>query len=103
MASSTGKVGEGLRRAERDVREEDVEESRGGRRNVLCRLGNMVDLQGKNGRGMNTFNSLTAMGGRDRPPFNELRARVVSPRIFVRCQRLMARKIAELFGLNRGV
>jgi hypothetical protein len=43
------------------------------------------------------------MGGRDRPPFNELRARVVSPRIFVRCQRLMARKIAELFGLNRGV
>ena len=48
-------------------------------------------------------NSLTAMGGRDRPPFNELRARVVSPQIFVRCQRLMARKIAELFGLNRGV
>ena len=48
-------------------------------------------------------NSLTAMGGRDRPPFNELRARVVSPQIFVRCQRLMARKIAELFSLNRGV
>ena len=43
------------------------------------------------------------MGGRDRPPFNELRAHVVSPRIFVSCQRLMARKIAELFGLNHGV
>jgi hypothetical protein len=28
---------------------------------------------------------------------------VVSPQIFVRSQRLMARKIAELFGLNRGV
>ncbi len=42
------------------------------------------------------------MGGRDRPPFNELCARVVSPRIFVRCQRLMARKIAELFSFNRG-
>ncbi len=43
------------------------------------------------------------MGGRDRPPFNELCARVVSPRMFVRCQRLMARKIAELFSLNHGV
>jgi hypothetical protein len=43
------------------------------------------------------------MDGRDRPLFNELRARVVSPRIFVRYQRLMARKIAVLFGLNRGV
>ena len=43
------------------------------------------------------------MGGHDRPPFNELRARMVSPRIFVRWQRLMARKIAELFSLNRGV
>ncbi len=43
------------------------------------------------------------MCGRDCPPFNELHARVVSPRIFVRCQCLMARKIAELFGLNRGV
>ena len=42
------------------------------------------------------------MGGRDRPPFNELRARVVSTRIFVRCQHLMARKIAELFSFNRG-
>ncbi len=49
------------------------------------------------------LNSLTAMGGRDRPPFNELRARVVSTRIFVRCQRLLARKISELFSLNRGV
>ena len=48
-------------------------------------------------------NSLTAMGGRDRPLFNELRAGVVSLRIFVCCQRLMARKIVELFGLNRGI
>ena len=31
------------------------------------------------------FNSLTPMDGHDRPYFNELRARVVSPRIFVRC------------------
>ena len=49
------------------------------------------------------LNSLTAMGCRDRPSFNELRARVVPPQIFVRCQCLMARKIAELFGLNRGI
>jgi hypothetical protein len=41
------------------------------------------------------------MGAHKRPLFNELCARVVSPRVFVRCQRLMARKIAELFGLNR--
>jgi hypothetical protein len=49
------------------------------------------------------LNSLTAIGGHDRPLIYELRARVVSLRIFVRYQRLMARKIAELFGLNRGV
>jgi hypothetical protein len=49
------------------------------------------------------INSLTAMGGRDRPPFNELRVQVVSPRFFVRSQRLMARKIAELFSMNCGV
>ena len=49
------------------------------------------------------INSLTAIGGHDRPYFYKLRARVVSLRIFVRYQRLMARKIAELFGLNRGV
>ncbi len=49
------------------------------------------------------INSLTAMGSHDCPPFNELRARVISPRFYVRCQRLMTRKIAELFSLNRGV
>jgi hypothetical protein len=49
------------------------------------------------------INSLTAIGGHDRPLIYELRAHVVSLRIFVRYQRLMARKIAELFGLNRGV
>ena len=51
----------------------------------------------------NTLNSLTAIGGHDRQLIYELRARVVSLRICVRYQRLMARKIAELFGLNRGV
>ena len=49
------------------------------------------------------LNSLTAIGGHDRPLIYELRARVVSLQIFVHYQRLMARKIAELFGLNRGV
>ena len=48
-------------------------------------------------------NSLIPMDGHDRPLFNELRARMVSQQIFVRYQHLMARKIAELFGLNRGV
>ena len=43
------------------------------------------------------------MGGHDRQLFNELPAHVISPQIFVHCQRLMARKIAELFGLNRGI
>ena len=49
------------------------------------------------------LNSLTAIVGHDRPYFYKLCARVVSLRIFVRSQRLMARKIAELFSLNRGV
>jgi hypothetical protein len=43
------------------------------------------------------------MDGRDRSLFNKLHARVVSQRIFVRYQCLMARKIAELFSLNRGI
>ncbi len=50
-----------------------------------------------------SVNSLTAMDGRDRPLNNALRACVVSPWIFVCYQRLMARKIAELFGLNSGI
>ena len=37
------------------------------------------------------INSLTAIGGPDRQLFFELRARVVSPRIFVRSQSLIAR------------
>jgi hypothetical protein len=49
------------------------------------------------------LNRLTAIDGHDRQYFYELRARLVSLRIFVRYRRLMARKIAELFGLNRGV
>jgi hypothetical protein len=43
------------------------------------------------------------MGGHDRPLFNELRVCVVSPQIFVCCQCLMARKIAERFGFNHGI
>ncbi len=43
------------------------------------------------------------MDGCDHPLFDELHAHVISPRIFVRYQGLMARKIAELFGSNRGV
>jgi hypothetical protein len=50
-----------------------------------------------------SFNRLTAIDGHDRQYFYELRALLVSLRFFVRYQRLMARKIAELFGLNRGV
>ncbi len=38
-----------------------------------------------------SLNSLTAIGGHDRQYFNELRARVVSPQIFVRSQSLIAR------------
>ncbi len=38
-----------------------------------------------------TINSLTAIGGHDRQYFNKLRARVVSPQIFVRLQSLIAR------------
>ncbi len=37
-----------------------------------------------------TINSLTAIGGHDRQYFNELRARVVSPQIFVRSRSLIA-------------
>ncbi len=43
------------------------------------------------------------MDGCDRPLNNELHVRVVSPWTVVRYQRLMARKIAEIFGLNHGV
>ncbi len=38
-----------------------------------------------------TLNSITAIDGHDRQYFNELRARVVSPRIFVCLQSLIAR------------
>ncbi len=34
--------------------------------------------------GIHVINSLTPMGARERPPFKELRAHVVSPQIFVR-------------------
>ncbi len=38
-----------------------------------------------------TFNSLTAIDGHDRQYFNELRSTVVSRRIFIRSQSLIAR------------
>jgi hypothetical protein len=38
-----------------------------------------------------TINSLTAIGGHDRQYFNELRSTVVSRRIFIRSQSLIAR------------
>jgi hypothetical protein len=53
--------------------------------------------------GDSALNSLTAIDGHDRQYFYKLRAHIVSPWIFVRYERLMARKIAELFGLNHGV
>ncbi len=37
------------------------------------------------------INSLTAIGGHDRQYFNELRSTVVSRRIFIRSQSMMAR------------
>ncbi len=40
---------------------------------------------------LHLINSLTAIGGPDRQLFFELRARVVSPQIFVRSQSLIAR------------
>ncbi len=40
---------------------------------------------------MDGVNSLTAIGGHDRQYFNELCARMVSPRIFVLSQSLIAR------------
>ncbi len=45
------------------------------------------------------LNSLTAIGGPDRQLFFELRARVVSPRIFVRSQSLIARLTRNDFSL----
>ena len=46
------------------------------------------------------FNSLTAIGGHDRQLFNKLLWCLVSLPIFVCCQCLIARKIAELFSSN---
>ena len=42
------------------------------------------DLEVKVGDVLNSLAAM-AMGSHERPTFNELRARVVSPRIFVRC------------------
>jgi hypothetical protein len=43
------------------------------------------------------INRLTAMVAYLRPLFLELRTNLITFRIFVRCQRLIARKLAELF------
>ena len=49
------------------------------------------------------FNSLTAKGGHDRPLFDKLLWCLVISPIFVCCQRLIARKIADLFSSNRAM
>ena len=46
------------------------------------------------------LNSLTAKDGHDRPLFDKLLWCLVSSPIFVHCQHLIARKIAELFNSN---
>ena len=48
-------------------------------------------------------NSLTAMVAYMRPLFNNLRHCLITFWIFVRCQRLIARNVANGFLLNRGV
>ncbi len=48
------------------------------------------------------INSLTAKGGHDRPLFDKLLWWLVTSAIFVRYQRLIARKLAVLFGFNCG-
>ena len=49
------------------------------------------------------INSLIAIGRHDGQRKNELRARVVFPRIFVCFWCVIARKLAVLFGFNRGI
>jgi hypothetical protein len=49
-----------------------------------------------------SFNSLTAVVAYLRPLFFELRHCLITFRIFVRCQRLIARNEANGFLLNRG-
>ena len=49
------------------------------------------------------LNSVTAKDGHDRPLLDKLLWCLVSSPIFVCCQRLIARKIAELFSFNRVV
>ena len=43
------------------------------------------------------------MDGHDRPLFHELLSSLVTSTIFVNCQHLIARKLAVLFGFNRGI
>jgi hypothetical protein len=62
-------------------------------RKLLIRQDNLYHL----------IHSLTAIGARDHQLFDKLLWRLVTSPICVGCWRLMVRKIAVLFGLNRGV
>ena len=48
-------------------------------------------------------NRITAIDNHDHQLFNELHCSLVTSPIFVHYQRLIARKIAELFGFNSGI
>jgi hypothetical protein len=47
--------------------------------------------------------SLTAKDGHDRPLFDKLLRCLLSSPIFVRCQRLIAKKLDEFFSSNRAI
>jgi hypothetical protein len=49
------------------------------------------------------INSLTAIDGHDRQFFNKLLCSLVTSTLLVRCHHLIARKLAVLFGFNRGI
>ena len=48
-------------------------------------------------------NRITAIGAHERQLFDKLLWGLLTSTIFVRCLRLIARKLAVLFGFNRGV
>ena len=59
--------------------------------------------EGMHWKACRLLNSLTAIVAHEQQLFNKLHWWLVTSPIFVRCQRLMARKIAEIFSFNRGV
>ncbi len=59
--------------------------------NLLLMQRDQVTIKPRKKMHAKEVNSLTAIDGHDRQYFNELRARVVSPQIFVRLQSLIAR------------